>query len=130
MTDFTPDPQIVREFLDGMAARTADTVTVTTVRKALIAESYQHLGAITRLKDKHRGGDKLTANELDLIDVHAKVNAYSYFLAGLLRIIDETHGAEEAAHVASLIDTVRDVGTEVLEFANDDIDERAQAVAS
>ena len=126
-SEFAPE---IRATVFHFGAPVGEDATVTTVRKALIAESYEHLDAMKKLTAKRRAGQALTAAELDLFDALAKVNAYSYFLAGLLRVIDEQHGAEEGRHVAYLIDTVRDVGTEVLEFANDDLDERARGAVA
>jgi rubrerythrin len=100
-----------------------NTPTVTAVRKALIAESYGHLESIKRLTAKHRSGETLTAAELDLVEALAKAKAYSYLLAAVLRQVEAFWGAAEADEMARLFATVMDTGIEVLEDANDDLDD-------
>lgn len=114
-----------------MTDTTTDAVTVTTVRKSLIAESYEHLAAIKRITTPARLVTELTEAECNHLDALARANAYSYLLAGILRIVEDGWGAAEGAQMAYLIGTVMDVGNEVLEDANDDLDEQVRgAVAS
>lgn len=109
-----------------MTGTTTDEITVTDVRKALIAESYEHLESIKRLKAKRRAGEWLTPGEVELIDALATANAYSYLLAFVLRFADERCSADDAEYLARVFDAVMDAGTEALEDANDDLDEQAR----
>lgn len=110
-----------------MTAPTTNAVTVTTVRKALIAESYEHLAAMKQITAKRRRGETLTAPERDLFDALSKVNTYSYLLAAVLRRVEAAQGVAAASEMAQWFDTVMDVGTEALEDANDDLDEQVAA---
>ena len=86
-------------------------VDVTEVRTALIAESYQHHTALTRLAASGRAAGGLTKTECDLVEAHIAAAQYTYLLAGVLRIVENKHGAGEAREMAALFDAVRDVGT-------------------
>lgn len=113
-----------------MTDTTTDFVTVTSVRKALIAESYEHLAAMKQITAKRRRGETLTVPEPDLFDALSKVNVYSYLLAAVLRRIEAAQGAAAASGMAQWFDTVMDVGTEVMEDANDDLDEQARHIVA
>lgn len=103
-----------------------DPVDVTEVRRDLIAESYQHHAAAKGIASTARMADGLSDAEADLIDAHATIASYAYLLAGLLRVTENRHGADEAREMAALFDAVREVGTEVIEDMNDDLDEQAR----
>jgi len=99
MTDTTPDPQLVREYCDDMAAGTTDAVTVTAVRKALIAESYKLLD---QAKDFY---NVIEEPVVSLVDVNAysamlAASAYSYLLAAVLRRVEASQGVAAASEMA------------------------------
>jgi hypothetical protein len=105
-------------------------LTVTDVRKALIAESYEHFNAVKRVMSRAIKTNKLTDAEADLSDAHNTASAYAYLLAALLRIIEDRHGEDEALGMACMVDAVRESGTDVLEDANRDLDGRPTPTAT
>lgn len=107
-------------------AEGTDAITVTTVRKSLIAESYEHYEAIKRITADARLVGEMTETESNHLGALVRANSYSYLLAFILRFAAEKCGADEAQYLANVIDVVRDAGIEVLEDANDDLDEQAR----
>jgi hypothetical protein len=102
-------------------------VDITEVRKTLIAESHEHFEAAKRITSKAMLAKSMTDAEAELGEAHSTAADYAYLLAGVLRIIENRHGADEAREMAALFDAVREGGTEVLEDTNDDLDEQARA---
>lgn len=99
-------------------------VDITEARKALIAESYASHARVKQIASTARMINGLTDDEAELIEAHTSLADYAYLLAALLRITENQHGAAEARAMAAMFEAVRDVGTEVLEDANDDLDEQ------
>jgi hypothetical protein len=97
-------------------------ITVTDIRKTLIADSYEHFDAVKRVMSQAIKTNELTDAEADLADAHNTASAYAYLLAALLRIIEDRHGEDEALGMACMVDAVRESGTDVLEDANHDLD--------
>lgn len=103
-----------------------DPIDVTDVRKTLIAESYEHFEVVKRIASKAVATKGMTDDEADLVEASSAVADYAYLLAGLLRIIEDKHGPDEARKMAELFDMVREHGTEVLADVNSDLDEKAR----
>lgn len=102
---------------------TTTPIDVTEIRKALIAESY----ALLRLgKEYHATIEEpvVTTFELSVLSAILKANAYSYLLAAVLRRVEASEGVAAASEMAQWFETVMDVGNEVLEDANADLDEQ------
>jgi hypothetical protein len=104
-------------------------ITTADVRKTLIADSYEYHDRATRLIAAARTSRELDEEKRDTLDAHSAATAYAYLLAALLRIVGDRHGEDEALGMACMVDAVRESGTDVLEDANHDIDERANEVA-
>lgn len=101
-------------------------ITVADVRKTLISDSYEyHDRATRRIADARAHGEL----DQDALDAHSAATSYAYLLAALLRIVEDRHGEDEALGMACMVDAVRESGTDVLEDANDDLDERAHVAA-
>jgi hypothetical protein len=101
-------------------------VDITEVRKTLIAESYD-LFRLTKAYFETIESPAMSTFEFDVYGAIGAGSTYAYLLAGVLQIIENRHGNDEAREMAALFDAVRDGGTEVLEDVNHDIDERARA---
>jgi hypothetical protein len=101
-------------------------IIVADVRKTLIADSYGYHDRANRLIADARAHGGL---DQDALDAHSAATSYAYLLAALLRIVEDRHGEDEALGMACMVDAVRESGTDVLEDANHDIDERANGVA-
>lgn len=104
-------------------------ITTADVRKTLIADSYEYHERATSLIAGARLVGELTEGEHSILDAYSAAEAYAYLLAALLRIVEDRHGEDEALGLACMVDAVRESGTDVLEDANDDLDERAKAAA-
>lgn len=109
-----------------MTERLFPDVDVTEVRKTLIAESHECYRLATSYYDTIKT-PAVTTFEFDVYVAICAANSYSYLLAGVLRIIEDRHGPDEAREMAALFDAVREAGTEVLEDTNSDLDEQARA---
>lgn len=100
----------------------ADT-TVTGVRKALIAESYEHYMNAKRYFPKLKAGQDPTQADFDAAEGRAAAAAYSYLLAVILREAPSRMGEKAASDLASLIDAVQQDGMLAIEEANVDLEE-------
>jgi hypothetical protein len=101
-------------------------VDITEVRKTLIAESYEHY-KLCKAYYETIETPAMSTFEFDVYGAIAGASTYAYLLAGVLQIIENRHGSDEAREMAALFDAVREGGTEVLEDVNDDLDEKARA---
>lgn len=103
-----------------------DALTVTTVRKALIAESYEHRKLRHIYFDVLKGEKPLP----DVAPVHAyealaDVGCWEYAVAGMLRRVEAVN-PELAAELADFAAWVLADGNEAIEDANDDLDEQVR----
>ena len=118
-----------RSHVLAQIARDAD-ITVVDVRKTLVAESYGRFEAEKRVTSQAIRTKALTDAEADFAEAQDAASTYAYLLAALLRIVEDRHGPEEALEMACIVDTVREAGTEVLEDANDDLDEQVRGAVA
>lgn len=102
--------------------------TIVAVRKSLIDESYA-------LFDRRKAFYKtietpaVGTTEFDTYEAMATAGAYAYLLAAILRVASSQMGEGAARDLATLVDAVMEDGTEAIQDANDDLDERAHATA-